>query len=146
MKYGWGLAYLISIYLDLLVYQISKRFMILIILYIKWTILAKYYQNRFVWKMWKKCEKSVKNVKKMWKKYEKCEKNVKKFWKMWKICEKYVKNMWKKCEKYVKKMWKKCEKKILAKCDKKDIILEKFGKIKKKITRIKNIIIVYCKQ
>jgi len=43
-------------------------------------------------------------------------------------------------------MWKKCEKKILAKCDKKDIILEKFGKIKKKITRIKNIIIVYCKQ
>ena len=83
--------------------------------------MAKYYQNRFVWKMWKKCEK--------------CEKNVKKFWKMWKICEKYVKNI-----------WKKCEKKILAKCDKKDIILEKFGKIQKKITRIKNMIIVYCKQ
>ena len=82
-----------------------------------------------------KCEKNVKNVKKMWKMWKKCEKNVKKFWKMWKICEKYVKNM-----------WKICEKKILAKCDKKDIILEKFGKIKKKITRIKNIIIVYCKQ
>ena len=88
-----------------------------------------------------KCEKSVKNVKKMWKMWKmwkKCEKNVKKFWKMWKICEKILKN--------VKNMWKKCEKKILAKCDKKDIILEKFGKIKKKITRIKNIIIVYCKQ
>ena len=85
----------------------------------------------------------------MWKKCEKCEKNVKKIWKMWKKCEKIlknVKNMWKICEKYVKNMWKKCEKKILAKCDKKDIILEKFGKIKKKITRIKNIIIVYCKQ
>ena len=76
---------------------------------------------------------------------EKCEKNVKNVKKVWKI----VKKMWKnfeKCEKYVKNMWKKCEKKILAKCDKKDIILEKFGKIKKKITRIKNIIIVYCKQ
>ena len=74
----------------------------------------------------------------MWKKCEKCEKSVKNVKKMWK--------MWKKCEKYVKNMWKKCEKKILAKCDKKDIILEKFGKIKKKIARIKNIIIVYCKQ
>ena len=84
------------------------------------------------------CVKNVKKMWKMWKKCEKCEKNVKNVKKMWK--------MWKKCEKYVKNMWKKCEKKILAKCDKKDIILEKFGKIKKKITRIKNIIIVYCKQ
>ena len=45
--------------------------------------------------------------------------------------------MWKKCEKKYKQsvkklqnMLKKCEKKILEICDKNDIILEKFGKIK----------------
>ena len=53
----------------------------------------------------------MKKLWKMWKKYEKCEKKYKQ----------RVKN---------RNMWKKCEKKILEICDKNDIILEKFGKIK----------------